>query len=76
MLPKLAAVGAFIVALLAILGSYSQVTALHLRQESQPLYWPRRGTTLSGVRSNDRWQPIPNRNVYSDFRGGGIGAGK
>jgi hypothetical protein len=76
MLPKLAAAGAFLIALLAILGSFSQVTALHLRQESQPLYWPRRGTTISGLRYNNRWQPRANRADYGEFRGGGIGAGK
>jgi hypothetical protein len=76
MLPKIAALGAFGIAILAILGSYSQITALNLRQENQSLYWARRGTHVSGRRYNNRWYPSPNRSNYDDFRGGGIGAGK
>lgn len=76
MLPKLAAAGAFIIAILAIAGSFSQITALHLGQQSQPLFWPHRGTTISGVRHNNSWQPRANRGDYGNFRGGGIGAGK
>lgn len=76
MLPKFAALGAFAIALLAILGSYSQMSALRLGQQSQPLYWPHRRTHLSGMRTQNRWQPAPNRRAYESFPGGGIGAGK
>jgi len=76
MLPKIAAAAAFGIAILAIAGSYSQMSALRLRQQNQPLYWPRRRTPISGLRYDNRWQPTPNRSDYDDFRGGGVGAGK
>ena len=76
MLPKITATVAFAVAILAIGGGYSQMSALRLRQESQPFYLPHRGAYISGIRYNNRWHPNPNRIGYAGFRGGGIGAGK
>ncbi|MBD1875765.1 hypothetical protein H6F75_19975 [Nodosilinea sp. FACHB-131] len=76
MLPKLAALGAFAIAILAIVGSYGQMSALRLGQQSQPLYWPHRSTRLSGLRTNNTWKPSPNRSAYEGFQGGGIGVGK
>ncbi|MEM6446945.1 MAG: hypothetical protein AAFY57_07220 [Cyanobacteria bacterium J06642_2] len=76
MLPKLTAFGTLLIALLAIFGSYSQISALNLSQQRQRYYWPRRGTVLSGRRYRDRWVPVPGRTVYGEFRGGGIGSGK
>ena len=76
MLSKIIATAAFAFAILAIFGSYSQMSALRLRQQSQPFFLPHRGTAISGLRYNNRWQPSPNRSDYDDFRGGGIGVGK
>jgi len=76
MLPKVAALAAYGIALLAIYGSYTQVSALRLGQDSQPFYWSRRGTRISGLYRGGQWEPTPNRRAYSDFRGGGSGAGK
>lgn len=76
MASKLAATAAVVIAILAILGSYTQMSALRLEQQSQPFYWPHRRTYISGVRYRNRWQPTPNRSDYDSFRGGGIGSGK
>ena len=76
MLPKFAAISAFVVAVLAIIGSYSQIFAFRMGQQNQFWHWPHRNTNISGIRYNNRWHPAPNRSDYNDFRGGGIGAGK
>lgn len=76
MLPKFAISAAVLVAILAIVGAYSQVSALHLYQQSQPFYWSHRGTRISGIRYGNRWQPTVDRRDYGNFRGGGIGSGK
>ncbi|MEO1133203.1 MAG: hypothetical protein AAFX40_10915 [Cyanobacteria bacterium J06639_1] len=82
MLSKSIALATLVIALLAIYSSYTQVGALHLsqsqqrRQRQQRYYWGRSGMVLSGRRYRDRWEPTPNRQTYSTFRGGGIGSGK
>ncbi|MGF1536900.1 MAG: hypothetical protein ACFB4J_10520 [Elainellaceae cyanobacterium] len=76
MLPKLIAATALVVTVLAIGGSYSQMSALNLGQDQQPFYRPYWGTQLSGVRYGGAWQPTPLRSSYEGFSGGGPGAGK
>ncbi|MEO0854533.1 MAG: hypothetical protein AAFY15_13675 [Cyanobacteria bacterium J06648_11] len=76
---KLIAFATLAIALLAIYASYTQFSALNVSQSSQPrqrYYWGRRGMILSGRRYGDRWEPTPDRETYSTFRGGGIGSGK
>lgn len=76
MLPKLITTATYAIAILAIVGSYSQMSALHLHQQNQSFFWPHRRTSISGIRYHNSWQPTPNRSEYDSFRGGGIGAGK
>lgn len=76
MLPKLITTAAYAIAILAIVGSYSQMSALNLHQQNQSFFWSRRGTSISGTRYGNTWHPAPNRSGYDSFRGGGIGAGK
>lgn len=79
MLSKVTAFAVLAIALLAIYGSYTQISALNVSQNrprQQRYYWGRRGMILSGRRYRDRWEPTPNRETYSTFRGGGIGSGK
>lgn len=76
MLPKLTALATLTIAVLAIFGSYTQISALNLTQERQRYYWPRRRTYLVGRRYRDRWIGAPGRTTYGSFRGGGIRSGK
>lgn len=76
MLPKIFAGVALLIAVLTIFGGYTQRSALSLRQESQPLYFPRHNTGISGYYFGGNWQPTPFRSDYGDFRGGGPSAGK
>lgn len=79
MLPKIFASLGLTIVLLTIFASYTQRSALTLRQESQPHYLPRHGTGISGYYYGGRgWQPTPLRSDYagSGFRGGGPGSGK
>lgn len=76
MLAKGCAACACLIAIASIWAGYSQVSALNLRQEKQPLYWPRHRTYRSGYYSNGRWQPLPRRTAYGTFQGGSTGSGK
>lgn len=76
MLPKLIAASALIIAVLAVWGSFTQISALNLGQSQQPFYRPYYGTRLSGMRYGGQWQPTPARSSYEGFSGGGTGAGK
>ena len=76
MLPKLTAAAALVIALLAIIGAYSQMSALNVGQRRQTFYWPSQGTRLSGLRYGNQWQPTPTRSSYEGFSGGGTGTGK
>lgn len=73
---KLFAVAAFLIASLTIWAAYTQRSALQLRQETQPSYWPRHNTSLSGRYRNNIWIETPNRSAYGTFRGGGPSVGK
>jgi len=76
MLPKFFAGVTLAIALFTIFASYTQRSALSLRQESQS-YWPRHNTGISGVYVGGGWQPSPFRSDYGGgFRGGGPGSGK
>lgn len=73
---KLFAATALVISFGAIAASYTQPSALILRQETQPYYWPRHGTDLSGRYQGSIWVPLPSRTAYSSFRGGGPSTGK
>ncbi|MEB3338162.1 MAG: hypothetical protein VKJ46_11910 [Leptolyngbyaceae bacterium] len=62
----------------SIFAAYTQTSALQLRTEHQSLHWPRHGTRMSGRYSGGRraWEPLPIRNGYQTFQGGGPGSGK
>lgn len=76
MLTKILAGVASAIALVAIVAGYTQRSALTLREEKQPHYWPRYSTDLSGTYRGGNWQALPNRSSYSEFRGGGPSTGK
>ena len=76
MLTKIFAAAAVTIALAAIAASYTQRSALRLRQETPLHHWPRYGTELSGEYRGNSWVPLPNRSAYSSFRGGGPSVGK
>ncbi|NBD17116.1 MAG: hypothetical protein GVY04_13540 [Cyanobacteria bacterium] len=76
MLPKIFASIAFLIAVLTIFASYTQRSALALRQESQPLYLPRHNTGISGYYFGGSWRPTRLRSDYGSFRGGGPSSGK
>ena len=76
MLSRILALAALLITLMGIWAAYTQSSALLLRQETQPLYWPRYGTLLSGRYRNQSWQATPSRSSYGGFRGGGPSAGK
>ncbi|CAA9566544.1 hypothetical protein AVDCRST_MAG81-1123 [uncultured Synechococcales cyanobacterium] len=76
MLTKILAAASLLIALGTIAASYSQRSALTLRQATPPTYWPRYGTTLSGQYRGNTWVSLPNRSAYGSFRGGGPSAGK
>lgn len=76
MLSQLFSAVAVGVAAVTIVGAYSQESAFQLRQENQPNYWPRQGTTLSGRYQNGSWVPLPLRSSYGEFRGGSPSSGK
>jgi hypothetical protein len=77
MLPKVFATAAIAIALFTVGASYTQRSALSLREESQSQsYWPRHDTGISGVYVGGAWQPAPFRSDYGGFRGGGPGVGK
>ncbi|MBW4486393.1 MAG: hypothetical protein KME12_01250 [Trichocoleus desertorum ATA4-8-CV12] len=70
------AIAAVLVTGITLTAGYTQSSSLHLREERQPMYWPRYGTSLSGRYHNRTWIPGPERTSYGEFRGGGPGAGK
>ena len=76
MFEKLCAVLAWGIAIASISAGYTQISALHLRQESQPLYAPRHNTLRSGYYRSGRWTRRPGRSSYDTFRGGGSRTGK
>ncbi len=77
MLTKIFAVLAVAIAASAIFNSYTQKSALLLREENQADFSPRHGTRLSGSYSRSgTWIFYSNRSSYDDFRGGGPAAGK
>lgn len=77
MLTKIFAALAVVVAGSAIFNSYTQKSALVLREENQASFSPRHGTRLSGsYNSSGVWIFYSNRSGYDDFRGGGPGSGK
>lgn len=76
MMNKILAATAIVIALFTILASYTQRSAVVLREEKRDSYWPRHGTSLSGYYYRGIWEPLPNRSAYGSFRGGGPGAGK
>ncbi|MEO0868179.1 MAG: hypothetical protein AAFY17_06970 [Cyanobacteria bacterium J06642_11] len=73
---KLCTILAYVVAGVAIAGAYSQASALHLRQTSQPLYMPRYNMVHFGPYRGGQFQSLSNRSAYGGFRGGGSGSGK
>lgn len=73
---KIFAAAALLIVLVAIVGAYRQRSALYLRQEAQPNYWPRHGTVLSGRYQGNIWQPLPIRSAFGAFQGGGPSSGK
>lgn len=101
-MPKVTAAIAYLIAAIAIVGSYTQIASLQLAEATEAteettteetaqanthpyyyrrpfyrrFYWPRRDTTISGFNQGNGWAPTPNRATYSQFRGGGSGAGK
>jgi len=76
MLPKIFAGVTLAIAILTVFASYTQRSALSLRQESQPFYIPRHNTGISGYYFGGNWQTTPLRSDYGNFRGGGPGSGK
>lgn len=76
MLTKIFAGLAILVAASAIFNSYTQKSALVLREENQADFSPRNGTRLSGSYSRSGVWIYSNRSRYDDFRGGGPGSGK
>lgn len=76
MLTNLSVIAAYLIAGLAVWGSYTQASALNLQRERQTFYWPRQGTVLSGRYRGNSWEPLPSRSTYRNFTGGGPGAGK
>jgi hypothetical protein len=77
MLTKVLTLSTIVIALLTLWMAYTQQAALVLRQESQMQHWSRYNTVTSGryLSSTGSWQ-YSSRETYSDFRGGGPGAGK
>lgn len=76
MLTKLFAIAAILIAVITIGAAYTQTSALTLRQEQQPWYWPRHGTHLTGGYRSGVWIYSPNRSSYDSFPGGGPSFGK
>lgn len=76
MLPKIFGGMTLAIAVFTIFLGYTQRSALHLRQESQPLYMPRHNTGISGYYYGGVWRTTPLRSDYGNFRGGGPSAGK
>ncbi|HEY9762835.1 MAG TPA: hypothetical protein V6D07_09925 [Trichocoleus sp.] len=76
MLTRVFAIAALLLGGATAYGGLTQRSSLHLRQEQQPLYWPRYGTHLSGRYHNQVWLANPDRAAYGQFRGGGPGTGK
>jgi len=70
------AIAAFLITGITLTAGLTQSSSLHLREERQPLYWSRYGTSLSGRYHNQVWMANPERTSYGEFRGGGPGAGK
>ncbi|MGK7933271.1 MAG: hypothetical protein AB4041_17825 [Microcystaceae cyanobacterium] len=69
---------AVLVAVYGIFNAYSQKSAFHLGQETQPNYAPRYGTNVSGgYNSSGIWiYNSTTRSAYEGFQGGGPGVGK
>jgi len=76
MLAKGCALCALLIAGASIAAGFTQVSALKLRQERQPLYWARHNTLRSGRYYNGSWQRLPARSSFGGFVGGGGGVGK
>ena len=77
MLTKIFAGLAVVIAASAVLNSYTQKSALVLREENQANFSPRNGTRLSGSYNRSGvWIFYSNRSGYDNFRGGGPGSGK
>ncbi|NEQ98171.1 MAG: hypothetical protein F6K30_15875 [Cyanothece sp. SIO2G6] len=76
MLTKGLATCALVIAIASIVAAYTQVSALHLRQDQQPMYWSRYNTRQSGVYRDGVWVPLPIRSRYTSFQGGASGVGK
>lgn len=76
MLTRVFAIAALLIGGITVYGGLTQRSSLHLRQEQQPLYWSRHGSSLSGRYRSQAWVPSPQRATYGSFRGGGPGAGK
>ena len=78
MLTKVFAGLAVLIAAIAIIDSYTQKSALVLREQKQANYSPRHGTNLSGGynRSGVWIYTTTTRSYYEDFRGGGPSRGK
>ncbi|HEY9748327.1 MAG TPA: hypothetical protein V6C63_06605 [Allocoleopsis sp.] len=70
------AIAALLITGITVTAGFTQSSSLHLREERQPLYWSRHGTSLSGRYHNRTWLANPERTSYGEFRGGGPGAGK
>lgn len=76
MLTKVFAILAYVVAGASVVGAYSQASALHLRQTSQPLYRPRHRMVHFGSYRSGQFEPLSTRSAYGGFRGGGNSSGK
>lgn len=76
MLTKFYIVLTYVIAGASVVGAYTQVSALHLGQTQQSLYFPRYNMVYFGPYRSNRFQPLTNRSSYSGFRGGGNFSGK
>ncbi|MEM9804286.1 MAG: hypothetical protein AAF959_03315 [Cyanobacteria bacterium P01_D01_bin.56] len=76
MTAKICAFLAYLAAGVSVTGAYSQVSALNLRQTSQPLYVPHHNMVHFGPYRSARFNTLSNRTSYGGFRGGGSGSGK
>lgn len=76
MLTKIFAGLAILIAVSSVFNSYTQKSALVLREENRSNFSPRNGTRLSGSYNRSGGWIFYNRSSYDDFRGGGPAAGK
>ncbi len=76
MISKILAISTAIVSVSTVGASYTQRAAFHLGEEKQTNYWPRHRTQLSGRYRRGVWVPLPSRQSFGGFQGGGPNSGK